>query len=250
MNKRIGMIVGCGVLGAGMLAGCFALAERPGGGFSNGQAGDDTVSRMMEFDANKDGKLTRKEVTDERLTRLFDHADADKDGTVTRAELTALVAAEPARRGGPGGFGPGGFGPPPGGGPPGGGFRPGEVLPPMVQSRLNLSAEQRGRSKPSRKKWMPGSRKSSTPSRRRSGRRCTAGARVVPVAVVPAAAVDRAGLARVVLEALATVRPIALCDESQPSITVQDSCCFSDCGGPATRKRRESRAGPDRREGP
>ena len=101
MNKWIGVVLGCGFLGAGILAGCFALAQRPGGGLSNGQAGDDTVSRMMEFDANKDGKLTRKEVTDERLTRLFDHADADKDGTVTRAELTALVAAEPARRGVP-----------------------------------------------------------------------------------------------------------------------------------------------------
>ena len=143
MNQRIGILVGCGVLGAGMLAGCFALAQRPGGGYDNGQSADDTVARMMEFDANKDGKLTRAEVTDERLTRLFDHADADKDGTVTRAELTAVVAAEPARRGGPGGFGPGGFGPPPGGGPPGGGFRPGEILPPMVLSRLNLSAEQK-----------------------------------------------------------------------------------------------------------
>ena len=143
MNKRIGIVLGYGVLGAGMLAGGFALAQRPGGGSANGQAGDDTVTRMMEFDANKDGKLTREEVTDERLTRLFDRADADKDGTVTRAELTAIVAAEPARRGGPGGFGPGGFGPPPGGGPPGGGFRPGEVLPQMFQSRLNLSAEQK-----------------------------------------------------------------------------------------------------------
>jgi EF hand len=143
MNKWIGILLGCGLLGAGMLVGRFALAQGPGGGYNGGPTSDDTVTRMMAFDANKDGKLTREEVTDERLTRLFDRADADKDGTVTRAELTALVAAEPARRGGPGGFGPGGFGPPPGGGPPGGGFRPGEVLPQMVQSRLNLSAEQK-----------------------------------------------------------------------------------------------------------
>jgi EF hand len=147
MNKRTGIFVGCGVLSAGMLAGCFALAQRPGGGYNDGAASDDTVTRMMEFDANKDGKLTRVEVTDQRLTRLFDHADADKDGTVTRADLTALVAAEPARRGGPGGFGPGGFGPggfgPPGGGPPGGGFRLGDVVPQMFQSRLNLSADQK-----------------------------------------------------------------------------------------------------------
>jgi EF hand len=146
MNKRI-KILSCGLLGAATFAGCFALAQRPGGGSAGGQTGDDTMARMMEFDANKDGKLTREEVTDERLIRLFDRADANKDGTVTTAELTALVAAEPARRGGPGGFGRGGFGPggfgPPGGGPPGGGFRPGEVLPRMFQSRLNLSAEQK-----------------------------------------------------------------------------------------------------------
>jgi hypothetical protein len=141
MNKRI-KIFSCGILGAATFAGCFALAQRPGGGTAGGQTGDDTRARMMEFDANKDGKLTREEVTDERLTRLFDRADANKDGTVTTAELTALVAAEPGRRGGPGGFGPGGFGPP-GGGPPGGGFRPGEVLPRMFQARLNLSAEQK-----------------------------------------------------------------------------------------------------------
>ncbi len=47
---------------------------------------------MMEFDKDKDGKLTRAEVTDERLIRLFNRADADKDGTVTREELTALAA--------------------------------------------------------------------------------------------------------------------------------------------------------------
>jgi EF hand len=144
MNKRTKILSG-GLLGAATLAGCFALAQRPGDNSAGGQAGDDTVPRMMEFDANKDGKLTREEVTDERLTRIFDRADANKDGTVTTAELTALVAAEPARRGGPGGFGPGGFGPPPGGGPPGGGFRPGEILPQMFQSRLNLSAEQKAK---------------------------------------------------------------------------------------------------------
>ena len=103
----------------------------------------------MQFDANKDGKLTKAEVTDERLQRLFDRADADHDGIVTKQELTALAAREPA--GGRGGFGgpggPGGFGGPggrrrrPGGfrmGPP----RPGEILPAMFRDRLELTAEQ------------------------------------------------------------------------------------------------------------
>ena len=81
---------------------------------------------MMAFDKNGDGKLTKSEVTDERLHRLFDRADADKDGSVTKAELTALEAKESGSfRGGPGGFGP------PGG--PGGPMmappRPGEILP-------------------------------------------------------------------------------------------------------------------------
>ncbi len=89
------------------------------------------VNRMMAFDANKDGKLTRDEVTDERLQRLFDRADADHDGTVTRKELTAMAAREPA--GGRGGFGPGGPGGPP---------RPGEVLPSFLRDRLEVTPEQ------------------------------------------------------------------------------------------------------------
>ena len=51
---------------------------------------------MMAFDKDKDGKLTKAEVSDERLHRLFDRADADKDGFVTKQELTAL--AEPNRK--------------------------------------------------------------------------------------------------------------------------------------------------------
>ena len=46
----------------------------------------------MAFDKNKDGKLTKDEITDPRLHRLFDRADADKDGVVTREELIALAA--------------------------------------------------------------------------------------------------------------------------------------------------------------
>ena len=95
-----------------------------------GPAGaDDLVARMMAFDQDKDGKLTRAEVTDERLVRLFDRADADKDGIVTKDELTALAAREAGRAtaavrrlGGPGG-GPGG----PGGGRADAGRAPGRA---------------------------------------------------------------------------------------------------------------------------
>ena len=123
------------------------------------------VVRMMAFDKKKDGKLTRDEVTDERLQRLFDQADANKDGVVTKEELMALAAkldAEVGPRGrgpddrGPGDRGPGG---PPGGpddrgpggpgdrGPGGpGGFgppRPGQILPGFLQNALKLTDDQK-----------------------------------------------------------------------------------------------------------
>src|SRR6476659_8437920 len=79
------------------------------------------ADRLMAVDKNKDGKLTKDEITDERLLRLFDRADTNKDGTVTKEELEALAAKEMQGggrgQGGPGG-GPGGRGGP-GGGPGG-----------------------------------------------------------------------------------------------------------------------------------
>jgi hypothetical protein len=107
------------------------------------------VDRMMAFDNDKDDKLTKSEITDARLKRLFDQADTDKDGLVTRSELNALMARErAAARGNNGGGGPGGrmgFGGGPGGGRMmgfGGPPRPGQVLPPMFRRQLSLSAEQ------------------------------------------------------------------------------------------------------------
>ena len=107
--------------------------------------GDDLVARMMAFDEDKDGKLTKAEVTDERLHRLFDRADADKDGVVTKEELTALATRESANnRGGPPGGGP------PGGGPGGPMGRPGEILSPMLQERLELTSDQKTDVRPSK----------------------------------------------------------------------------------------------------
>jgi hypothetical protein len=139
MRTRTGMLLAGGLL----VAASLALAQRPGGpeAASKSAEADRFVARMMEFDQDKDGKLTKAEVTDERLHRLFERADANKDGFVTKEELTALAAREPIPgRGGPPGFGP------PGGGP--GGFmmgppRPGEVLPPMFRQALRLTPEQR-----------------------------------------------------------------------------------------------------------
>lgn len=111
----------------------------------------DLVSRMMAFDANKDGKLMRDEITDAWLVRLHDRADADRNGSVTKEELASLAEKEHSDAGG---FGPPGFGPP-GSGPRGGGpggppgfgggppWRPGQILPPFLIEGLNLSSEQR-----------------------------------------------------------------------------------------------------------
>ena len=121
-------------------------------------ASNDLVARMMAFDKNKDGKLTKEEIGDRRLLRLFVRADANKDGVVTKEELTTLAKSmagdnEAPQDKGRGGFGPpggrGGFGPPPGG--PGGrggpgGFGPpppGQILPPFLQDRLKLSDKQK-----------------------------------------------------------------------------------------------------------
>jgi hypothetical protein len=133
------------------------------------------VTKMMAFNKKKDGKLTKDDVTDARLHRLFDLADTNKDGVVTREELIALAAKLETEigPGGPGGKGPkgkggfddsdrkgpkgkGGFDDPDKKGPKGG-FddpdkkgpkgkgppRPGQILPTFVQEQLNLSADQR-----------------------------------------------------------------------------------------------------------
>jgi hypothetical protein len=129
------------------------------------------VIKMMEFNTKKDGKLTKEEVTDPRLHRLFDLADTNKDGVVTKEELMALAAKMEADwgqgnfggkgpggpggkgPGGPGGKGPGGPGGPGGKGPGGlggkgpGGFggppQPGQIMPVFIQDQLKLSADQK-----------------------------------------------------------------------------------------------------------
>ena len=65
---------------------------QPADGQPKDGANSSLVTRMMAFDANKDGKLTKDEITDQRLIRLFDQADVNQDGVVTKEELTALAA--------------------------------------------------------------------------------------------------------------------------------------------------------------
>jgi hypothetical protein len=151
---KIACFVGLSLLIAGATA---LLAQGPGfPGGRNRRGGGDMVAasvlKMMTFDADQDGKLSKSEVTDPRLEPLFARADADNDGVVTKEELTALFTRESgsAPAGPPGGLPPGvlpegpnggQFGPPPGGrraGP-----RPGEVLPGFVQDELQLTRRQK-----------------------------------------------------------------------------------------------------------
>ncbi|WP_010585707.1 EF-hand domain-containing protein [Schlesneria paludicola] len=128
------------LLAAGLFATVSVVVAQPPGRPDGGPRGDGpppdaaaVIDRMMTFDANQDGQLTKAEITDARLMGLFDRADENHDGIVTREELTTLHGKEsPAGRGGPGRGGPGGPGM---GGPP----IIGEVMPRPVREMLKLS---------------------------------------------------------------------------------------------------------------
>jgi Spy/CpxP family protein refolding chaperone len=162
LRNRWGIGLGLG------LAACVAVgavkAQPPGRGDRDaGNGGVDTaVQRLMAFDANGDGNLSKNEVTDARLQPMLKRADANNDGVVSKEELTAQLTKEagslqrserggppgdgppPGDRGagdrgpgdrGPGGRGPGGRGP--------GGPQPGQILPAFLQDELNLTEAQR-----------------------------------------------------------------------------------------------------------
>ena len=154
-------------LGVG-LAASVALAQPPEESRNNAPkidkaaAADALVTRMTAFDKNKDGKLTRDEITDTRLVRMFDHADANHDGVVTRDELVTwaakAVAEDVESRNAPGLMGP------PDGGPGGperhhgrggrgfggrgvGGFgprsQPGQIMSASIIQTLKLTDQQK-----------------------------------------------------------------------------------------------------------
>ncbi|MGB0761735.1 MAG: hypothetical protein ACPGPS_19460, partial [Rubripirellula sp.] len=64
----------------------------PGGGAMN------AASRLMGFDENKDGKISKDELP-ERMQPLMVRIDRDKDGFLSKDEIESM--------GGPGGRGPG-----------------------------------------------------------------------------------------------------------------------------------------------
>jgi EF hand len=81
---------------------------------------DDMVERIMSFDKNKDGKVTKDELP-ERMHHLIEQGDTNKDGVLDRDEVKKLAARMATGTGefGAGGFrvddrgpgAPGGFGP-------------------------------------------------------------------------------------------------------------------------------------------
>src|SRR5262249_1746577 len=122
------------------------------GGKGTSETADEFIAKLMAFDKNKDGKLSKEEITDARLHALFERADTKKNGYITQADLEALFQREKLEGGGFGGFGDKGKGP---GGDKGGfggdkkGFKgkgfpqPGVVLSPFIQDTLNLTDAQR-----------------------------------------------------------------------------------------------------------
>ena len=83
-------------------------APNPG---PRGVAMDDLVERVMAFDANKDGKVSKDELP-ARMQSLFDDGDTNKDGFLDMEELKRLAGRNNQPRGP--GNGPPGGGPPPG----------------------------------------------------------------------------------------------------------------------------------------
>ncbi len=79
--------------------------EGPGG--SRGGDATANVDRLMQFDKNKDGKLSKDELS-ERMQGLIGRADKNNDGVATREELQAMVSQGMVGEGGRGGFGRGG----------------------------------------------------------------------------------------------------------------------------------------------
>ena len=147
-----------------LTAASMSVAQPPGGerggregGREGGRGpGGDSVSmvdRMMEFDKNGDGKISKEEAP-ERLQSMFARADKNEDGLLTKDEISAEIGTRtggpeggrggeggPRPEGGRGGFGGGregggrgGFG----GGQPGG---PGMGGPSAIMAALDANKD-------------------------------------------------------------------------------------------------------------
>lgn len=102
---------------------------------------ESSVNRLMTYDTDGDGKLSKGEVTDSRLLPLLQRCDANNDGIITRDELMAQISKEAVTPARPGNV-TAQTGPRPGGeanSPPG----PGQILSPFVIDNLKLTDTQR-----------------------------------------------------------------------------------------------------------
>lgn len=82
-----------------------AFGGRGGPGGGNAVNVDEVVARMLQFDKDKDGKLSKDELP-ERMAAMMERGDLNKDGFLTREELVQLArtqAQAQGQRGGPGG---------------------------------------------------------------------------------------------------------------------------------------------------
>jgi hypothetical protein len=110
---------------------------------------DDVVERIMSFDKDRKGKVTRDDLPD-RMQFLIELGDTNKDGALDKDEVRKLATKLAAT---PGGFGEGGttrFGPGPGPGPGapggfgiGGAFRSGPDAIEGVVEDLRLSGKKK-----------------------------------------------------------------------------------------------------------
>jgi hypothetical protein len=89
------------------------------GGFGGGLTEEDMIERLLSYDKNKDGKITKDELP-ERMQGLIARGDTNKDGALDKEEIRKLASTLTrddfvGAFGGPGGFkgkGKGGFGGP------------------------------------------------------------------------------------------------------------------------------------------
>lgn|SRR6187402_1270609 len=77
------------------------LPKEPVGGATP----DEQVQRLMAFDKNGDGELTKDELP-ERMQRLMDRADTDHNGHLTAVEIRAMASSQTAPTGRATGTGP------------------------------------------------------------------------------------------------------------------------------------------------
>lgn len=84
-------------------------ARGRGGQFQRGQGpgGASMADRMMEMDADGDGRLSKDEVPERMAERFFDFLDEDGDGYITKDEMEAAAERRRQRGGGRGGRGGG-----------------------------------------------------------------------------------------------------------------------------------------------